>query len=361
MVDPLELSAAVARDPGSGRARTGHEVVWPLRVGEPGGPTPWQARSGRWRRTGWGTYVPADTLVTPRQRVVELAALWPDGVVTGWAALAWRGARWFEGMAPDGSPSPVDIHIGVGRGPRAHRDLAAATQESVPPWAFERDGGVPVALSVWAVAFAMRHAASVVDAVKVFDMAAYDDLVERDELVPCTAEAMTTRAGVPQLRAALPLVSENSWSPQEPVMRCVWHLDAHRPMPLANRPVFGLDGRHVGTPDVIDWVAGVFGQYEGAAAHLVGAQRSKDIRQDAAYRDLGLEGVTMVVDDVRDPRDFIGRLHAAYARAERRPSDERRWLSDIPPTWVSTTSVAQRRALAGSQRDPLLAYRRPAA
>lgn len=335
-------------------------LVWPRRVGDDDGPTAWQARSGAWRRSGWGLYVPATTPVTPRQRVVEAAALWPQGVVTGWAALAWRQARWFDGSGANGS-LPVDIHIGVGAGPRRQQDVAAATQESVPPWAFERRNGLRLALSIWAVAFAMRHASCVTEAVKVFDTAAYDDLVTIDELGRCTEEVLGTRTGVPQLRTALALVSENSWSPQEPFMRCVWHLEARRPMPLANRPVFDLTGRHVGTPDMIDLEAGVFGQYEGAAVHLVGAQRSTDIRQEASYRELGLEGVTMVAEDRSDTRSFISRLHQAYERAGRRRADERRWLREPPPWWVSTVTVEQRRALVGPQRDRLLGYRRPAA
>lgn len=292
--------------------------MWPLRVGDDQGPTPWQARSGSWRRTGWGQYVPLGTPMSVRQRAVEVAALWPHAVVTGWAALAWRHARWFEGTAADGSPLPVDVHIGVGRGQRSHQTVAATIQESVPPWAFDRVSGMRIALSIWAVAFAMRHATSVVEAVKAFDMAAYDDLVTIEELRRCTAAVMGTRTGTPQLRAALPLLSENSWSPQAPLMRCTWHLEGNRPMPLANRPVFDLEGRHVGTPDVIDLEAGVFGQYEGAAVHLVAPQRSTDIRQEASYRDLGLEGVTMVAEDRADTRSFVGRLHEAYARASRR-------------------------------------------
>lgn len=357
---PLAAGAPPARGIGP---REGIEagLVWPLRVGDHEGPTPWQARAGQWRKTGWGLHVPPDTPVTARQRVVEAAALWPDGVVTGWGALAWRGARWFEGTAPNGSSLPVNIHIGIGKGPRRQGELATATQESVPPWAIERQSSIRVALSIWAVAFAMRYATSVVEAVKAFDMAAYDDLVTIEELRRCTEAVLGTKTGVPQLREALELVSENSWSPQEPLMRCVWCLEGHRPMPLANRPVFDLTGRHVGTPDVIDIEAGVFGQYEGAKVHLVGAQRSTDIRQDAVYRDLGLEGVTMVADDCSDTRSFIGRLHAAYARASRRPFEERRWLLEPPAWWVPTVTVEQRRALEGTQRDRLLAYRRPAA
>lgn len=357
---PLTAGAPPARGIGP-REGIDPGLVWPLRVGEHDGPTSWQARAGLWRKTGWGAYVPLETPQTPRQRVVEAAALWPNAVVTGWAALAWRRGRWFEGTASDGSFLPVDVHIGVGRGPRRQRGVATATQESVPPWAIERQCGIRVALTIWAVSFAMRHASSLVEAVKAFDMAAYDDLVTIEQLSRCTAEIMGTRAGVPRLRAALPLLSENSWSPQEPVMRCVWHLEGRRPMPAANRPVFDLTGRHVGTPDMIDLEAGVFGQYEGAAVHLVGAQRSTDIRQEAAYRDLGLEGVTMVAEDRGDTRSFIGRLHEAYARAGRRRHDDRRWLLEPPAWWVPTFTVAQRRSLVGSQRDRLLAYRRPAA
>jgi hypothetical protein len=281
--------------------------------------------------------------------------------VTGWAALAWRHARWFDGTRADGSPLPVDVHIGVGKGPRRHNDVAHALQESVPPWAVERQNGVRLAISIWAVTFAMRHAPSVIEAVKAFDMAAYDDLVTIEELSRCTEAVMGTRTGAPQLRSALPLLSENSWSPQEPFMRCIWYLEGNRPMPLANRPVFDLTGRHVGTPDLIDFEAGVFGQYEGAAVHLVGAQRSTDIRQEARYRELGLEGVTMVAEDRNDTRAFIERLHEAYARAGRRPAEERRWLLEPPPWWVPTVTVDLRRALVGSQRDRLLAYRRTAA
>jgi len=96
-------------------------LVWPRRAGEDDGPTPWQARAGLWRKTGWGHYVPADTPMTPRQRVIEAAALWTEAVVTGWAALAWRRARWFEGTAADGSVVPVDLHLGVGKGLRRQR------------------------------------------------------------------------------------------------------------------------------------------------------------------------------------------------------------------------------------------------
>lgn len=337
-------------------------LVWPRGLRDPDGPTQWQARSGQWRKSSWGLYVPADVGHTPRQRVVEAAAaVWPQGVVTGWAALTWRGARWLDGTPPAGAAEPVDVHIGVGQGSRTQPDIVVATQESIPPWAVERCNGIRTASSVWAVAFAMRYAPSLSEAVRIFDMAAYDDLIALDELARCTEAVMGTRMGVQQLRDALPLVSENSWSPAETSMRLIWHLQAGRPAPLANRAVFDETGRRVGTPDLVDFRAGVYGQYEGARVHLVGSQRSADIRQEAAYRAVGLEGVSMVAMDLSDPAPFINRLDQAYERAARQPSSNRRWLQEPPNWWTSTSGVAIRRALVGAQRERLLAYRRDVA
>ncbi len=76
---------------------------------------------------------------------------------------------------------------------------------------------------------------------------------------------------------------------------------------MANRPVFNLEGRFVGTPDLLDPVAGVYGQYDGAL-HLAGEVRQRDVAKDAAYRRLGLEGVTMMAGDRRNRDRFVVRL-----------------------------------------------------
>lgn len=293
--------------------------------------------------------------------VEAAAAVWPQGVVTGLGALAWHGSRWLGRTSPACAAQPVDVHIGVGRGPRYQAEIVATTQESIPPWAMERVNGVRVASSLWATAFAMRRAPSLREAVELFDMAAYDDLVAIEDLARCTDAVLGTTKGVQQLRDALTLASENSWSPAETSMRLIWQLDAQRPAPLANRAVFDEAGRRVGTPDLVDLCAGVYGQYEGADIHLVGSQRSADIRQEAAYRAVGLEGVVMVATDLRDHTAFVRRLDEAYERAARRRVEDRRWRQEPPDWWTPTSTVAVRRALVGGQRQRLLAYRRSAA
>ncbi len=56
-------------------------------------------------------------------------------------------------------------------------------------------------------------------------------------------------------------------------MRMIWVVDAGLPRPLCNMPIFDRHGRHIGTPDLLDPVAGVVGEYDGAL-HLAGEQRA---------------------------------------------------------------------------------------
>lgn len=330
-------------------------LVWPERRGSDRGPTDWQTRSGAFRSAGRGLWVPADTGRSVEQRIVEAAAwLPPHGAVTGWAALRWLGASWFEGTGRDQRPVPVPLAVGDRHAVR-RREHLEISQEILPPGTVGRHRGVRVTSPLWSVAYAMRKARSDEAAVVAFDLAAMHDLVSVDELAAYVRSALWVRQGVPRVRRVLPLLEENSWSPMEPVLRLTW-IAAGKPRPLCNRPVFTRDGRLVGTPDVVDPVAGVYGMYDGAL-HLHGAVRSRDVAQAAAYRALGLEGVTMLAGDLADRRAFVRRLDEAYDRARRRAAEERRWRTDPPAWWVPTFTVEQRRALTQDQRERFLRYR----
>jgi hypothetical protein len=139
-------------------------------------------------------------------------------------------------------------------------------------------------------------------------------------------------------------------------MRLVWELGASLPRPLTNRPVFDLDGRHLGTPDLIDPVSGVAGEYEGSL-HLEGSRRARDIAREGAFRGAGLESVSMTAADGRDPRSFIARLIEAYDRASCVPASRRRWTLQPPDWWIDTSTVESRRALDDVQRARLLRHR----
>ena len=190
-------------------------------------------------------------------------------------------------------------------------------------------------------------------------MAAYDDLVSRDEVLTFVG-INPGWTGIDLARLGGGDMDENAWSPTEVTMRRVWEHVAGLPRPLCNRPVFDLNEHHIGTPDLIDPVAGVLGEYN-SALHLQGERRAKDVEREARFRTAGLECVEMLTGDLMHPFPFIGRLRDAYARAARIPVADRRWTIKPPSWWVPTFTVEQRRNLTPDQRERLLGYRRRAA
>lgn len=335
-------------------------LVAPVRVDPAGevGPTRKQARGPHWRRSSFGCYVPSTApLEDPQQRIVEASALLRAGDgVTGWAALNWLGGRWFGGLAADGTllAVPLVTQQWVATQPGTH-----ISQEHLRHREVLVVDGLPVTSSVRAVCYEMRHASTDRMAVVALDMAAYSDLVSIAE-ARAYNDTLGTWTGVPRSRRAIPLADENSWSPQEVLMRLVWTGEGGRPRPLCNVPVFDGSGRHVGTPDLLDPVAGVLGEYD-SSLHLLGAQRTKDVRREGAFRALGLECVTMLGSDHADDHcSFLSRLDTAYANARYAAEADRRWTIVPPRWWIDTTTVEARRNLSPQQRERLLRHRRAA-
>lgn len=329
-------------------------VVWPVPVDPTGrtGPTRHAAGTSRWRRTSRGFYVPATVERSAHQRVAEVGVLLrsPGVAVTGWGALCWRGSRWAGGMGRDGTAAPVELTANsqVLRPQPPFR----LCQERTDPRTFEVVDGLRVASAAAATCFAMRYAGSLAVAVELLDMAYQADLVTPDE-VSAWLDAHPWHRGVSQAGAALSLGDENAWSPQEVHARLAWErVTGSRP--LTNRPVFDLDGRHLATPDLIDPVTGACGEYDGDH-HLTRAQRRRDLQREQLLLDHGLHPFTVVGGELGPA--FEHRLTSAQARAAQSTS-VRRWTLELPPWWVPTFTVAQRRTLVGIERDIWLRDRR---
>ena len=317
------------------------------------GPTPGAARGPRWRTSSRGLYVPADVPTTSHQRTLEASAvLRDDEAVTGWAALDWVGARWFDGTTDGVTHRDVDL---VARRHIAAQPGWVVSQEFLHPAEIVVVDGVPLTSHVRSVTYEMRYAGGLGDAVVALDMACYSDLVSISE-VAAYVSALGPVTGIQQARDAAAEADENSWSPRETKMRGVWTRRAGLPRPLCNTPVFTLDGVHVGTPDLISPQLGLLGLYNGAD-HLTLVGASTDEKQESAYRDLGLEVVTMLASDWADLDDFSGRLQAAARRARPRGG---LWTVRPPPWWTPTTTVSRRRALSDLEKRRYLRYRRAA-
>ncbi len=294
-------------------------LVVPVRRDRTGraGPTKNQAEGPSWRRTSYGFYVPSHvTNEAVEQRIVEASVVVPNGLgLTGWAGLKWLGGRWFDGTTLDGGRRPVTIAIGTYDIKPQPKYGIAVTGEGLWRRMVVMHDGLPITRAVWSVSFEMRYAESWRKAVVALDMAAYNDLVSLEE----QAEFFTHQngwTGIPKARKALAFAAENSWSPQETLMRLVWEVDAELPRPLCNVPIFDLDGRHLGTPDLLDLETGLMGEYDGPG-HLTRVQHARDVQRAELLRAHDLESVIMLADDFGHLGRYLERLHRARAAAAR--------------------------------------------
>ncbi|WP_328529071.1 hypothetical protein OG984_26445 [Nocardioides sp. NBC_00368] len=295
--------------------------------------------------------MPAHVPTSPQQRVLEASAVVPaDGAVTGWGALAWQNVQWMDGCDADGAELPVTI-LTPGSQARAQAGIEVSKERLVPRTRQVVDGMV-LTDPCRSVAFEVRRAATPLAAVRWLDLAAASDLISLAEMT-AYAETLSGWTGIDHLRYAIALADENVWSPPETDLRLTFRVRMGIAGVVSNRPVFDLDGRHIGTPDVLDLERGVVAEYDGAL-HLAGKQRAKDLRREGAFRRVGLEYVTMVAADRRDPADFIRRAHEARARARRTPAADRQWTIVPPRWWTPTHTVELRRSLADWQRERYL-------
>lgn len=287
------------------------------------------------------------------QRIVEAAAVVPPGcAITGWAALRWLGGHWFGGTTRDHEPLPVTVVVST-RDIRPQRGIAVSGEGLNPGMVVGVDG-IPVTIAEYSVSFEMRYATSDRAASTVLTLAAYSDLVSIEEQRDFLA-TQNGWTGIPRARRGSLFATENSWSPQEVRMLFAW-VDGGFPQPLCNAPVFDLEGRHLGTPDLIDPRTGIIGEYDGSH-HFEGPQRASDLVRESLFRDHGLEVVTMLAQSHEHLGRFLERLARAYARVEQQPRVPRCWTLDTPPWWTRTDTVEARRALTPAQRQRLLRYR----
>ncbi len=280
----------------------------------------------------------------------------PRGLgITGWSGLRWLGGRWFDGSTLDGRHRPVTIAIGTHDVKPQPRYGIAVTGEGLWRRMVVEYHDLPITQAVWSVSFEMRYANSWRQSVVALDMAAYNDLVSLEEQAELLGH-QNGWTGIPKARKALGHADENSWSPQETLMRLVWEIDAELPRPLCNVPLFDLAGRHLGTPDLLDPETGLMGEYDGPS-HLTQGQHARDIHRAELLRSHDLESVIMLADDFGQLGRYLERLHRARAAAARRQPVNRTWTTEPPSWWVHTLTVAQRRSLTQTQRRRFLAHR----
>lgn len=285
-----------------------------------------------------------------RSRSVSAA----PAAVTGWAALRWLGAAYFDGLARDGR-GRYDVQLAVGDrvGGRRRHPGVRFSYERLEEGEVREVRGLAVTDARRALFDELRRrgrcppeeptnrtgaASDLRAAVVAMDMAAAAGLVSIDQLRCYLAgRAGWRRAG--QAAAALELASEHSRSPAETRLRLTWVLDAGLPAPLVNRELFDLGGRLVCIPDLFDPVAGLVVEYDGAEHRRLSRHR-RDVEREEACRRLGLEYCKVTALD--RTAEVVARLTSTRSRALFLPPRSRRWTLTPPTSWRPSGSLDDR-------------------
>jgi hypothetical protein len=314
------------------------DLVRPARIDASGvtGPTRGEAQRGGWRQSSHGWHVPAE--VDPsrvEQRILEQAMrARRDGAVTGWAALRWRGAHYFDGTA-NGRGGLLPVPLLRGSGARARRlddGRAQISRSQLAPRHREFVRGLWCTTGERAVFDEVARRGRLRPAVAAICMALAARVRCLDELHEF-ARTTGPWEGIPLFRDALALSDDCFRSGPEVYMYLRWILDAGLPRPLVNVPIFDLDGRLLGYPDLLDPLAGVIGEYDGAAHKRRGRHR-RDVAREERYRAHGLEYFTVVAGDLANEYLVVERMCATRRRAKFLPAPERQWTLTPPPWWT---------------------------
>jgi hypothetical protein len=294
-------------------------------------------------------YVPTDVDGTVvEQRILEQGSRIPGyGSVTGWAALRWHGAAYFDGTGYDGEllPVPLVLHDGIRPDPRFTQ---TESQLAHTEWGVV--DGLPVTTVQRALFDEVRRIVSVREAAVAIGMAAAAQLISVRLFARYVAQR-NAWTGVPHARKALALARDDCRSPQEHRMVLVWVLDAGLDPPLCNREVFDHDGRLIGVPDLFDPVAGLVGEYQGED-HKNGPRHRKDVAREERFRDHGLEFFELVGGDMARRDVAVSRMLHARRRAKFLPAESCAWTLE-PPPWRSRPETVDEYLVRTGRADAL--------
>lgn len=263
----------------------------------------------------------------------------PGGAVTGWAALRLHRGNFFDGLLPDGV---TQMAVPLCIGPDVHRkeqDGVRYLRDRLEPDDVTTIYGIRVVREDRATFDAIRLAPDVAEATVAIDMAAAAEITSVRRVQAYT-DLQAGKKGVQQVRGALRLADEDSRSPNETRMRHVWRIDARLPRPLVNQPVWDRRGRLLGYADLLDPVAGVVGEFDGAD-HRGAVRHTADLGREGRFRDCLLEFFRVTGIDLGQRELVVRRMLSTRSRAKWLREAERPWTITPPPGWKPDPSLDQ--------------------
>jgi hypothetical protein len=241
-------------------------------------------------------------------------------------------AGFFDGLAAD-RRTVLPVPLALGPSGRIRRDdQVALSYEPLPPVEVVVREGVRCTTVDRATFDEIRRVRDLREAVVVMDMAAAALLTSIARMRAYLADRTGWRRA--SLAAeALELANEHSRSPNETRTRLIYELAAGLPRPLVNQEVWGVEGTLLGIADLLDPVAGLVGEFDGAD-HRSARRHTQDIRREEAFRRHGLEMFRVTGLDLREPARVVERIRFHRARALWLPPERRTWTIEPPRGWL---------------------------
>ena len=236
--------------------------------------------------------------------------------IGGWAAAYAWGADLLDGL-DDRTVAELPVVVCVPLG--GHRVAVAGIhyrQQRLAGDEVHTRAGIPFTSPARTASDLLHRASDLTEAVVALDAMLAAGLRVRDlSLVP-------GRRGAQQARRAVELARPGVRSTWETRLRMLYVLELGFPMPLVNEPVYDLDGRLLGVPDLLDVEAGLVLEFDGArwsGSSIAGGHRNRDQHRADNVREELFEraGLTVVRADGRDVGQYRRRLMARISAARR--------------------------------------------
>lgn len=303
-----------------------------------------ELRRDLWDHPYWGVARLAGVDATDALvRISDAAALLPgDGALGGWSSACVQGVRYLDGCDRFGKALPVRLHETANHRIQRRPGIDPTRCRLYPDEVVE-DGGLRLTSLPRALYDEMRLAKDVTEAVTVLDMGvsrfaggAHTTMEAVRRLVGRHAK---TR-GIVQARIALTLGTDRSCSPLESRTRVFTNLRLGVQEWRINRPVFHVDGRLLGIPDLLDPSTGLVIESDGGG-HRDADRHSDDNIREEDFEDTQLTVVRVTSRDFRSAVALTARISAGFRRARARDPRRDRWTI-TEPEWWPASRAAQR-------------------
>jgi hypothetical protein len=305
------------------------------------GVTPGQLAGPGWSSPLRGVHRPAsaESLPSPRERILDIAELLPAGAaIGGWAAAHLLGADELDGRGWSGHEvEPVPVVLPPPLLIRARPELVRWRSALADDERVEVDG-VPCTVAV-RTGFDLVRTRDLRSGVICLDV-----LGRQVGLDPASvlAHAVPRRRwkGRPRVAPAVDLADPRALSTGETRLRLVWVLDAGLPRPQVNPTLRDTTGFTLGMGDLLDPESALLGEYDGEG-HRELDQHVADNAREEWLENAGLVVVRAAAPDVWSVNRTrtVARLRTGYRRGLQRDRSKDTWTwTPASPPWTSTAA-----------------------